>query len=168
MIKRNKIILGIILLSSILVPSVSFGIYACGNTPVHRINNRGIDPVGDVSNPDIDIVEYRSHGSSDGSTMIVEINVLGKINESYSYRFTVVAKTLSDTTGHIYSFLFNDGECDEGFITEIENSTIRMIFPMSRLSPTDYVIGIEVLATDIFERDLTPEVRNASIAHLYW
>ncbi|MFW9987146.1 MAG: hypothetical protein ACFFC3_00660 [Candidatus Odinarchaeota archaeon] len=174
--KKRYAIIILYIIIAITIPSILYGIYIYGHSPVHRINIDMVDPSGDVSNPDIDIIEYRSYKSSEWRQnhssapyfIVLEIFVLGTVNEDCYYRFTVVARRTNDEIGHIYSFLYNSGECDENFDIEIENSSIRMYFPINRLIPGDYITGMEVLAGDFYERDLTPEERDAPIARLYW
>lgn len=177
---RKRTLIGAIFILSVLIGIQSVvAIYRWGHTPVHRANIEGTDPIGDVANPDIDLIGYKSYISTEWSQnyplspyfIVLELTIVGTIKEDtyHQYSFSIVARRLSDEIGHVYHFNFYNGACSENLDFEVENSTFRMHFPITRFIPNDYMTGLEVwVMSTSFEQDFTPEMRDAPIVYRYW
>ncbi|MFW9786176.1 MAG: hypothetical protein ACFFE2_12565 [Candidatus Thorarchaeota archaeon] len=159
------------LLASFLIVLL-IGIPTIGHLPIHRTNIQYSDPLGDVSDPDFDVIEIRSYIRF--QNIILELTVAGTIQtpdtwSSYSdfiYRINVVARGIN-RAAHIYSCAYQNGVVDQyGFDVEVANSTLRIFFPMTAFISDSYMIGLEGVAQSPFEDDLTPEDRDSNIARL--
>lgn len=140
--------------------------------PVHRTNILYSDAQGDATDPDFDIIQIKSYAQL--QYIVLELTVAGLIQtsdteESYSdfiYRINVVAKGI-DRDSHIYSCAYHDGVITQyGFDVEIENSTLRIFFPLTAFISDSYMIGLEGVAQSPFGDDLTPEDRDSTLARL--
>ena len=148
------------------------GVPSFGHLPVHRTNILHSDALGEVSDPDFDIIEIRSYAQS--RYIVLELTVTGLIQTSdseypysnYLYRINVVAKGI-DREVHIYSCAYKYGIIEQyGFDVEVDNSTLRVFFPLTAFIPDSYMIGLEGSAQFSFGRDLTPEDRDSSLARV--
>ena len=150
------------------------GLSYVGTLPVHRISISHVDEIGDVSDPNADIVSYRSYPKN--NYIVLELVVAGNIisdpdlliSSNYMYRLTVVAKFLGNNRTHIYSCRFQDGEVGSYFLdSEVYNGTLLIFFPFSQFIPDSYMIGLEASAYSIFgDEDLGLEDRDSQIQHL--
>jgi hypothetical protein len=156
----------------IIIIILLIGVPTIGHLPVHRTNILHSDPQGDVPDPDFDIIQIRSYAQS--LYVVLELTVAGLIqtadtNSSYSnflYEITVVAKGIN-LGPHIYSCTYQNGVVEQyGFDAEVENSTLRIFFPLAAFISDSYMIGLEGRAQYSFDRDLTPEDRDSSLARL--
>jgi hypothetical protein len=148
------------------------GVPTIGHLPVHRTNILHSDAQGDVPDPDFDIIQIRSYAQS--WYVVLELTVAGLIqtadtNSSYSdflYEITVVAKGIN-LGPHIYSCTYQNGIVEQyGFDAEVENSTLRIFFPLAAFISDSYMIGLEGRAMTPFDRDLTSEDRDSPLARL--
>ncbi len=156
---------------SILI-ALLIGLPTIGHLPIHRTNIQYSDPVGDVSEPDFDIIKVRSYIQS--RNIVLELTVAGIIqtpdtDSTYSnfiYRINVVARGINHDP-HIYSCAYQNGVVSQyGFDVEVENATLRIFFPLTAFISDSYMIGLEGVAQSPFEHDLTPEDRDSNIARL--
>lgn len=154
----------------VMIIVVLLGTSIIGNLPVHRTNIVHTDPLGDVSDPDFDIIQIKSIGEP--SQIVLELTVAGRIQTpetasypNFLYFIVVVARGISHGP-HIYSCVY-DGENIKqyGFDFEVDNSTLRVFFPLTAFIPDSYMIGLEASAASL-EEDNTPEDRDSSIALL--
>jgi len=161
-------------LAVLVIASITLliGFPTIGHLPVHRTNILHSDAQGDIPDPDFDIIQIRSYTQS--HYVVLELTVAGLIQtadteSSYSdflYRITVVAKGINNGP-HIYSCTYQDGIVGQyGFDAEVENSTLRIFFPLTAFIPDSYMIGLEGTARTPFDQDLTPEDRDSSLARL--
>ncbi|MFW9803980.1 MAG: hypothetical protein ACFFFC_15060 [Candidatus Thorarchaeota archaeon] len=163
--KRVLLVIGMIIV-------VLLGTSIIGNLPVHRTNIVHIDPLGDVSDSNFDIVRICSYAERDN--IVLELTVAGEIqtlesssNPTFLYRIIVVARGL-ETNPHIYACTF-DGEVIKqyGFDYEVENSTLRIFFPLTAFVHDSFMIGLEATTGSPYaDQDLTLEDRNSPIARL--
>jgi hypothetical protein len=128
------------------------------------------DDVGDVSDPNADILSYRSY--PENHYIVLELVVAGNIKSisNYMYRLTVVAKYVGDKRAHIYSCRFQDGVVGHYPLdAEIQNGTLRILFPFSQFIPNSYMIGLEASAYSTSgEEDLGLEDRDGEIQCLFF
>ncbi|MHA2322985.1 MAG: hypothetical protein ACXACG_15205, partial [Candidatus Thorarchaeota archaeon] len=90
----------------------------------------------------------------------------GSSYTDFIYRINVVARG-TDLDSHIYSCAYQNGVVGQyGFDVEVENSTLRIFFPLTAFISDSYMIGLEGVAQSPFEDDLTPEDRDSNIARL--
>jgi hypothetical protein len=156
----------------VMIIVVLLGTSIIGNLPVHRTNIVHTDPLGDVSDPDFDIVQICSYAERDN--IVLELAVAGEIQilegssgPTFLYRIIVVARGL-ETNPHIYACTF-DGEVIKqyGFDYEVENSTLRIFFPFTAFVHDSFMIGLEATTgSPRAEQDLTLEDRDLPIARL--
>lgn len=169
----KRIIVGVIL-TIIIVASTLF----IGHLPVHRTDIIHTDPEGDVDdddNPNIDIIELRSYNS--GHNIILEMTVVGMIQVdnstsdyfNYAYIIGVIARDIEDLDAHVYHCRF-DGvrEKNYGLVTEVANSTLRIIFPKTTFLVGSYMIGLEGTAMSPWGEDNTLPDRDGEIARLFF
>ena len=148
------------------------GVPIIGQLPVHKTNILYSDAQGDVPDPDFDIIQIKSYAQF--QYIVLELTVAGLIQTpdteaSYSdfiYRINVVAIGI-DRHCHIYSCAYQDGVITQyGFDVEIENSTLRIFFPLTAFISDSYMIGLEGVAQYAFGEDLTPEDRDSKLVRL--
>lgn len=159
-----------------LILAIFVSISYIGTLPVHRISISHIDEIGDVSDPNADIVSYRSY--PEHNYIVLELVVAGiiisdpdsVIPSNYMYRLTVVAKCPGDNRTHIYSCTFKDGVVSQYFLdSEVYNGTLRIFFPFSQFIPDSYMIGLEASAYSVFGyENLGLEDRDSEIQHLFF
>jgi hypothetical protein len=163
--KRRTVLL-ILALAIILL-----GIGIIGNLSVHRTNIVRTDPIGDVTDPDFDILQIKSFAES--QHVVLELTVAGVIQTldtvpfpNFLYRLIVVARGL-ETNAHIYACTY-DGDVihQYEFDFEIDNSTLRIFFPMTAFVHDSYMIGLEASAGTPLEEDFTPEDRDSPVSKL--
>ena len=161
--------LAILVIASI---TLLIGIPTIGHLPVHRTNILHSDAQGDVPDPDFDIIQIRSYAQS--QYVVLELTVAGLIQTAdtessypdYLYRIIVVARGLNHGP-HVYSCKYQDGIVEQyGFDAEVENSTLRIYFPLTAFVSDSYMIGLEGSDQYTLDCDLTPEDRDSSLARL--
>lgn len=159
----------------IIVVAVS-GIVMIGQMPVNRTNIEHSDPVGDVTDPNIDIVRIKSY--LNGTDLYLQMTVAGEImvtNASigYQYKLIIVAKGVSeDASAHIYTLSYDNGSMDLSSFSSlarpyVNGSTLTIVVPISILVQGDYMIGLEGAAM-AHGADYTAEDRNGQVAHLWF
>jgi hypothetical protein len=157
---------------AIILIILLIGVPTIGHLPVHRTNILHSDLQGDVPDPDFDIIQIKSYAQS--RYIVLELTVAGLIQTadtessypSFLYRITVVARGIN-LGPHIYSCTYQDGIVEQyGFDAEVENSTLRIFFPLAAFISDSYMIGLEGSAQTPFDRDLISEDRDSSLARL--
>jgi hypothetical protein len=148
---------------------------AFGRLPVHQTNIHHYDPIDDVSNPNIDIAEIRSYALND--EIVLELIVAGIIvsaepssenSSGYMYRLMLIARGLDEIVAHEYSCTYRDGIVSQfDFMTEVENSTLRIFFSKNAFIPDSYMIGLEASAAYLAEEDYTLPDRAAPVARFF-
>jgi len=143
-----------------------------GTLPVHRVTVSHTDELGDISDPNTDIVSYQSY--PENNFIILELVVAGNIisdpeskigwTSNYLYHLIVVARSVGDKESHIYSCSFQDGIVGQYFLdTEVENDTLRIFFPLSQFLHGSYMTGLEAKAHSNYGVDYGVSDRNAEI-----
>lgn len=152
------------------IATITLGISIIGSIPVHRTIILYADPLGDVSDSNFDIIQIRSF--VEASYIVLELTVTGAIQTldtmtypDFLYRVNVVARGLSSEP-HIYSCVYDGEKINQyGFDFEVDNSTLRIFFPLTAFVSDSYMIGLEASTASI-EEDLTPEDRDSPISRL--
>jgi hypothetical protein len=158
-------------LVSTLILSAAFGTgYAINPAflmvPQQNYTHQLYDERGDVSDPDIDIIEYGSY--IDDTEIIIYLIVDGIISENSTFQLFIVAKTSANEGAHVY---FNDFDIDAGTSIEsnydsvviINNNTLSIRFPLSKIMPDSYMVGLEARALNFDDRDTTSSARNNTL-----
>jgi hypothetical protein len=155
-------------LVSTLILSAAFGTgYAINPAflmvPQQNYTHQLSDELGDVSDPDIDIIEYGSY--FDDTEIIIYLIVDGSINENATYQLFIVAKTSANERAHIY---FNDNDVDSdtgnyGSVVIINNNKLSIRFPVAKIMPDSYMVGLEARASNFDDRDTTSSARNNTL-----
>ena len=167
---RSKRTAGLVFL---MLAIVLVGTPIIGNLPVHRTNIQYTDSLGDIQEPNFDIIQIKSHLVA--NNIVLELTVAGLIqitdsnisHPDFLYRIIIVGKHHDGGQGHIYACTYSDGVIQQyGFDFEVDNSTLRIFFPLTAFIPDSYMIGLEGATCSPFEEDLTPEDRDSSIARL--
>ena len=161
----------IVALSLITVIAVA-SIAVLGQMPVHRTNIEHTDPLGDVADADVDIVNIKSY--LNGTDLYLQLTVAGNIVETnatvrYQYNINIVGKRVTDTEGHLYGFTFENGSMGVSTYTSnsfVSGDTLTIVTPISTLLPGVYMIGLEAHAQTVYGQDYTAEDRDGEIAHL--
>ncbi len=144
-----------------------------GYLPVHRTQISHTDSEGDITDPNADILSYRSYRQ--GFFIVLELVVAGEIISGdiddvsgYLYRLSIVGKFVGSNDSHIYSCAFQDGIVESYLLdSEIQEDTLRIFFPLSIFLKGSYMIGLEASAYSVLdEEDLGAEDREADIQHL--
>ncbi|MFW9989049.1 MAG: hypothetical protein ACFFC3_10360 [Candidatus Odinarchaeota archaeon] len=176
MISRNNKIIGILLILSTLITIPI--IWYIGNLPIphHRTDIIITDPLGDVSDPDVDIIEIRSYKSSEwrqnfSSTpyfFVLELTVEGTIRYQYLYSINIVVTNDEGASIHHCDY-YNGRQSSYNLDVEVENSTLKMYFPVNSLLHNAYMTGLEGVANNVIEEDLTGDDRDNPIEyHHLW
>ncbi len=151
------------------------GIIVVGQLPVHRTNIEHSDPLGDVADADIDIVEIRSY--LNGTELYLQLTVAGRIVKTnattrYQYKIIPVAKRISeDSSAHIYELGYTNGSMAVSSFSArayVNGATLTIVVPISMFSQGEYMIGLEGIAQAALEQDFTPEDRDGEVAHLWF
>lgn len=159
----------------IIVVAVA-GIAMIGQMPVNRTNIEHSDPVGDVTDPNIDIVLIKSY--LNGTDLYLQMTVAGKIvvtnsTIGYLYKLIIVAKGVSeDASAHVYTLSYDNGSMELSSFSDsvrpyVNGSTLTLVVPISILVQGDYMIGLEGAAM-AYGADYTAEDRNGQVAHLWF
>ncbi len=177
-IKKTSIYIIIII---VILICFSILVYYIGHQSVHRTNISHGDQENDISDPNIDIIRYRSYEK--GNDIILELTVAGTIQnkgttefgdiEAYTYGIIVVAKRIDDSEAHIYHCSYVNGTVRQyNFEAEVSGNTLKIIFPKSAFQQDSYMIGLEAVtcspASNGGEIDETAEDRDASIPHRWF
>ncbi|MFW9847664.1 MAG: hypothetical protein ACFFF4_00900 [Candidatus Thorarchaeota archaeon] len=152
---------------TLLIIILIAGSLVVGQLPMHKTNVLHTDSLGDVSDPNIDIVEIKSY--QDGSYIILEMVVAGEIQtgENYLYRLIITARGIMNHAVHIYSCTYQNGTLTSyTFTTGYNNSTLRIYFPLSTFASDSYMIGLEGIAQSPLEQDNTGEDREGEVTRL--
>ena len=143
------------------------GFLIIGQMPIHRSTVLHTDTLGDVSDPDIDIVEIESY--QDGSYIVLEMVVAGEIQTSvdYLYRLTITARGIINSDIHVYSCTFQNGVLTSyAFDILYSNSTLQILFPLTAFVSDSYMIGLEGSAQSSGDEDTTDEDRDGEVSRL--
>ncbi len=157
----------------IIVIAVS-AITVIGQMPVNRTNIDHSDPVGDVTDPKIDIVLIKSY--LNGTDLYLQMTVAGEIvvtnaTIGYQYKLIIVAKGVSeDASAHIYALSYDNGSMETSSFSarpHVNGSTLTIVVSISILVQGDYMIGLEGVAEGL-GADYTAEDRDGQVAHLWF
>jgi len=120
--------------------------------PVHRTDIYHTDPVGDVQNPDIDIIQIGSYEEEGNIVLVLTVDGIiqnpGKIvdeyNESYRYELIVIAKNKNNPCIHIYRIIYANGQIQNyEFISRTNGDTLRIFFTKDTFLIDMYMVGLE-------------------------
>ncbi|MDF1537947.1 MAG: hypothetical protein P1Q69_03500 [Candidatus Thorarchaeota archaeon] len=162
-------VLAVIVLVIIAVPSIVI----VGQQPVHRTEIEHTDPEGDVTDPDIDIIQIKSY--LNGTDLFLELTVAGSIVETsgeigYLYRLEIITKGLAADIGIVtYRVTFENGTVT-GYSTYgyVKENTLTIVVSIYTLRDVSYMVGLEGKAQSYFEADETLPDRNGTVAHLWF
>lgn len=150
----------------VVVPST----IVVGQMPVNRTNIEHSDPVGDVSNSNIDIVQIRSY--LNGTDLYLELTVAGNIVEInkttlYQYRLTIVTRSVEAEAGiAVYQITYENGSVS-GYSAQafVKGDTLTLVVSINTIAPGYYMIGLEGRAQTASEQDTTSLDRSSEVAH---
>ncbi len=124
-----------------LAASVAIALLAFGaSTPVHRSPIAVVDPAEHNVHPDYDALLLE--GWLDGETYFIRLTVEGVIQAS-GYMILVLAE-VADGNGrpHDYSLEYVDGAEKNGASTLRDGGSLTFLFPLDRLIPNAYIVGL--------------------------
>ncbi|MBD3405495.1 MAG: hypothetical protein GF411_05090 [Candidatus Lokiarchaeota archaeon] len=79
----------------------------------------------------------------------------------------IVARFIDTPGTHVYRFSYQNGSLSESILHEhIENNTLTLIVPLSRLLPSAFIVVLEAAADVGLEQDLTSPDRDHPVVSL--
>ena len=171
---KSKIVLILIIILTILT---ILSLTNSSSQPTHRTDIYHPDPVGDVSDPDIDIIQLGSY--EEEGNIVLSLTVDGSIqykgnpndqnDGSYRYEFRIVARNENDQDLFIYTIIYTEGQV-QNYNIDSRNSidTLRIYFNKDIFHSNTYMIGLEATAYSpaIYkaEMDITSADRDRPIS----
>ena len=146
---KSKIILVAILFLIILTILSMIDFYA---EPVHRVNIHHTDPMGDVENPDIDIIQIGSYEEENNIVLALTVDgiiqsneeSLEKDNESFRYELTIITRNNNDQVIIIYHIIFVNGKVQNyNFSSRIYGDTLRIFIEKDTFPMDVFIVGLE-------------------------
>ena len=158
------------LAAAVLIIVVVPSIIVVEQMPVNGTNIEHSDSVGDVSNPNIDIVQIRSY--LNGTDLYLELTVAGSIVEInkttlYQYRLTIVTKGVEADVGiAIYQITYQNGSVSGcSAYGYAKGDTLTLVVSIYAITSGLYMTGLEGRATSGSETDYTSPDRSSEVAH---
>jgi hypothetical protein len=164
-----------VLVAIILVGVVITSVIVVGQQPIHRTDIEHSDPLGDVSDSDIDILQIQSY--LNGTDVYLKMTVAGNIIETsnttpYRYKILIITRGLSyENDTAVHTFTYENGSVEDSMysiLSYVENDTLTIVVPITVLGNVRYMIGLEGRTQTYYDEDLTPLDRDGSVAHLWF
>lgn len=174
LLKTSSIKTRLIAVLIIIVVAVS-GIVVIGQMPVNRTNIEHSDPLGDVTDANIDIVLIKSY--LNGTNLYLQMTVASEIvktNATFAYQYSilVIAEGISEGSNAFeYLLSYVNGSLTESPYSPcsyVNGTTLTIVVPISMIRQGDYMTGLEGFADNSLERDLTVSDRDGEVAHLWF